>query len=77
MSGKIPEREDPAATKHAQHSPNRDGIGDGVLVGMGKVFGEDWMAVPNDEYSSQNTPASGHLRWAVLPRARARWTPSC
>ena len=48
----MPEKDDPPppkpTTEHAQHSPNRDGIGDGVPL-RGKVFWEDWMAVPNDE----------------------------
>ena len=55
--------------------PDRDGIGDGVLL-RAKIFGEDQMAVPNDESGSQNTPTSGHLGCALLPRARAWLTPS-
>ena len=33
------------------------------------------MALPNDEYGSQNAP-SGHLGCALLPRGLARLTPS-
>ena len=70
MSGEIPEKgESPNTTKHAQHSPNRYSIGDGVLL-RERVFEEDWIAVPNDEYGSQNTPTSGHLGCALLPGTR-------
>ena len=34
------------------------------------------MAVPNDEKDPKNTLTSGHLACALLPRARARLTPS-
>ena len=51
--------------------PDRDDTGDAVLL-RAKHFGEDWMAVPNDEYGSQNAPISGHLGCTLLPGARAR-----
>ena len=53
-SGEIPEMDDAPLpnTKHARHSPNRDGIGDGLLLNV-KDFGEDWMSVPNNKYGSK------------------------
>ena len=75
MSGEISGKGDPPPLNMSSIRPCQDGIGDGVLLGA-KIFREDWMAVPNDEHGSQNTPTSGHLGCALLSRARARVTPS-
>ena len=48
----------PAPLNMPSIRPDRDGIGDGVLL-RAKIFGEDQVAVPNDESGSQNTPTSG------------------
>ena len=47
MSGEIPE-ESPPPLKMSSIRPDQDGTGDGVLL-RAKDFGEDWIAVPNDE----------------------------
>ena len=52
MSGDIPEKEDPPPLNKLSIRPDRDCISNGVLL-RAKIFGEDWMAVPNDEYRSK------------------------
>ena len=48
MSGDILVKEDPPTLNMLSIRPDRDCIGNVVLL-RAEIFGEDWMTVPNDE----------------------------